>query len=291
MAVLIQSVEESIEDSGIKILVHSPAGGGKTVFCATADEPTLIINAESGMLSLGQNIENLRNNGSPTFNPKKCSVATVSTIDELSEVYDMLVADIDDRKFQWIGLDSITEIAEVVLANELKKSPDPRKAYGQLQTTVLEILKAYRDLKHYDVIMSCKQQRITDQESGITSFVPMMPGSKLYQQIPYLFDEVFCLRIGSDEDGNSFTYIQAVRDVQYEAKDRSGTLSHMEPPSLKMLKETIRGGNHNIESEEVKEAEEEIPAAGEDVVAESKPKVSKKIDLDVSDEDTDVIDD
>lgn len=300
MAVKIQSVDEVVVDTGIKILVHSMAGVGKTVLCATAQEPTLIINAESGMLSLAQNKYKLQAEGSPTFDPSYCKVATIKTLDELSEIYDMLEADLQSDKpaFQWVCLDSITEIAEVCLKNELSKSRDPRAAYGQLQSTVLDILKAYRDLLYYDVLFSCKQQRVTDNETGVTSYLPMMPGSKLHQQIPYIFDEVFALRVGKDEDGDPFTFIQAVRDIQYEAKDRSGALSDCEPPSLKMIKEKIRSAvdyspEHAVEEEQpVDEPADEEQAVEEKTKEEkSEPKTSKKINLDVPDDAKEVVDD
>lgn len=299
MAIKIQSVDEVIIDTGIKILVHSMAGVGKTVLCATAEEPTLIINAESGMLSLAQNKHKLRAEGSPTFDSSYCQVATIKTLDQLSEIYDMLDAQLQQEKptYQWVCLDSITEIAEVCLKNELSKSRDPRAAYGQLQSTVLDILKAYRDLPYYDVVFSCKQQRVTDNETSVTSYLPMMPGSKLHQQIPYIFDEVFALRVGKDEDGDPFTFIQAVRDIQYEAKDRSGALTDCEPPSLKMIKDKIRGAVHyapdHVEEQPVEENEEEnIKAADEDAFEEkSEPKTSKRINLDVPDDAKEVVDD
>jgi len=148
--------------------------------------------------------------------------------------------------YEWVVLDSITEIAEVVLENEKRKSKDPRQAYGELQTKMIKIIKDFRDMPRYNVLMTSKQALEKDELSGITRYVPMMPGAKLAQQIPYLFDEVWCLRVGFEEDENgnksTFHYIQANRDLQYEAKDRSGCLkADMEPPSLAMLYEKIYG--------------------------------------------------
>ncbi len=247
MAIKFTSVKEAIKDNGLKALVHAPAGTGKTILGATAKCPTLIISAESGLLSLGQDQENLIQSGSPDFDPSFCTVVEVKTLDELSEVFDELepeegesLADFDPH-FKWIVLDSITEIAEVVLANELAASKDPRKAYGNLQSKMLTLLKSFRDLPKYNVLMTCKQEKKTDETSGVTMYQPMMPGTKLTQQIPYLFDEVWCLRIGKDEEGDAFHYIQGTRELQYEAKDRSGKLSDCEPPSLAMLYEKIKG--------------------------------------------------
>lgn len=252
MGIKITTIAESINDNGLKALVHAPAGTGKTVLGATAKAKTLIISAESGLLSLGQDQQNLIAAGSPDFAPEFCSVVEVTTIADLSDVYDHLCEDTTDdegnvthRKaltdYEWVVLDSITEIAEQVLDSEKKKSKDPRKAYGELQVKMLAILKSFRDLPKYNVLMTCKQERKVDDTSGVTMYQPMMPGAKLSQQIPYIFDEVWCLRVGKDDEGNAYHYVQAVRELQYECKDRSGKLSDCEPPSLAMLHAKIYG--------------------------------------------------
>lgn len=240
MAIKITSLEDAISDNGLKALVHAPAGTGKTVFTATANAPTLIISAESGLLSLAQDKEKLRGNGSPDFAPEYCEVVEVKNLFELTEVWEHLAA---GTKYDWIALDSITEIAETVLAAELKENKDPRAAYGNLQSRMLTILKNFRDLPKYNVIMTCKQEIKVDETSNVTMYKPMMPGTKLAQQIPYLFDEVWCLRVSKDDEGDNFHYVQAVRELQYEAKDRSGALSDCEPPSLLRLYNKIRGAS------------------------------------------------
>lgn len=239
MGIKLKSIAESITNNGLKMLIHGEAGQGKTVLGATANAPTLIISAESGLLSLNQNAEELREKGSPTFHPEKCKVVEISTLEELKEVYDHLTE--NKTEFEWLVLDSITEIAEVVLSDSLEKTADPRQAYQELLNEMIKILKAFRDLQCYHVIMISKQQRITDDLTGVTSYIPAMPGAKLAQQIPYLFDVVGCLRTGKDEEGNIFTYLQAVKDNQYACKDRSGKLSVMEPPSLAMIYKKIYG--------------------------------------------------
>jgi hypothetical protein len=236
MPVKIKSLSEVIQDTGLKILIHGPAGSGKTVLAATTNEPTLIISAESGLLSLNQNKDELISKGSPDFNPDYCSIVEVSTVEELYQVYEMLKNQSD---YKWIILDSITEIAEVVLADELARHPDARKAYGELCNKMTMIMKKFRDLPYYHIVMTAKQQRITDELTGLTSYIPLMPGGKLGPAIGYIFDEVFCLRITKDEDGKLVYYIQAVCDGQYEAKDRSGKLSAYEKPSLKAIYEKI----------------------------------------------------
>ena len=144
-------------------------------------------------------------------------------------------------------LDSISEIAEVVLAYERSQTKDPRQAYGQLQDQMNALIRKFRDLPRYNVLMTCKQQRMSDDLAGTTMYMPAMPGAKLAQNIPYLFDEVFALRVERDEEGKAYRVLQTNRDAQYEAKDRSGKLDLFEKPNLKHIKAKI----HGVKKEEV----------------------------------------
>ena len=51
--------------------------------------------------------------------------------------------------------------------------------------------------------------------------------------IPYIFDEVFAMRIGQDpETKTNYRYLQTQPDIQYGAKDRSDNLVAVEYPDL-----------------------------------------------------------
>lgn len=234
MAVKITSVKEAIGNNGIKILVHAPAGTGKTRLCATPETPTLIINIEGGLLSIADAGEHIH-------------TVKVESLSDLDEILGMLIDDINngDQKYDWVNLDSITEIAEQVLAHELSLSSDPRKSYPAFQSEVVRILKAFRDLPLYNVCMSCKQTRNKDENTGITLYEPLMPGNKLGPQLAYLFDEVFALRVETDDEtGELYRILQTGRDTMYDAKDRSGKLDMFEAADLSHIANKIAG---NIE--------------------------------------------
>lgn len=251
MAVKIKSIKSMVHNQGIKLLVHGLAGAGKTVLCCTTGESTLLISAESGLLSV-------RNA------PDYIKGAEVDTFEDLEDLYEFLVDDSGpDQTFKWVALDSITEIAERVLAHEMSEAKDPRQAYQRLTDRVMEYMKQFRDLKGYHVVMSCKQSRIP-QDQGPTIFAPMMPGQKLPQQIPYLFDEVFALRVEKDEDGEDYRILQTQRDTKYEAKDRSGVLELFEEPNLKNIAAKILEDVGEVEYEEEQEGESEEHVAEQD---------------------------
>ena len=219
MAITLKSTKDAALD-GIKILVHGPAGAGKTSLCATTGEPTVIISAESGLLSLrGVDIP----------------VIEVKALDQLYEAYDFVVNTEQGQSFKWICLDSISEIAEVVLNYEKKVAKDPRQAYGALAEKMTDLIRAFRDLPGRNVYFSCKQERAKDEQSGAMLYYPAMPGNMLKQGVGYFFDEVFALRVEKDADGNPTRWLQTSRDYNYEAKDRSGSLDMFESPDLSAI--------------------------------------------------------
>jgi phage nucleotide-binding protein len=220
MAITLTSTKDSAALNGLKFLVHGPAGAGKTSLCATTGEPTVIISAESGLLSLrGVDIP----------------VIEVKTLDQLYEAYDFVVNTEQGQAFKWICLDSISEIAEVVLNHEKKVAKDPRQAYGALAEKMTDLIRAFRDLPGRNVYFSCKQERAKDEQSGAMLYYPAMPGNMLKQGVGYFFDFVFALRIEKDADGNPTRWLQTSRDYNYEAKDRSGSLEMFESPDLSAI--------------------------------------------------------
>jgi phage nucleotide-binding protein len=220
MAIRLTSTKEAAQVNGIKVLTYGLSGSGKTSLCATTDEPTVIISAESGLLSLRH---------------KNIPVIEVSTIAEVHEAYQFITEAAEAKEFRWVCLDSISEIAEVVLNHEKKQSKDPRQAYGALAEQMQDLLRAFRDLPGKNVYMSAKMDRQKDETTGAMLYAPSMPGAKLGQGIPYLFDEVFVLRAEKADDGVVYRTLQTGSDFQYVAKDRSGALEFYEEPSLSKI--------------------------------------------------------
>lgn len=243
MGVNITSVRSAVHNTGLKILIHGQAGSGKTVFCATGGVPTLIISAEAGLLSIKDA-------------PEYIETTVINNIDDLENLAQEFANEnpILD-KYKWICLDSVSEIAEKVLSAEKEINKDARQAYGNLSDRMFKIIKFFRDLENRNVVMTCKQERRVDDDNGIASYVPFLPGKQLTQGIAYLFDEVFAIRVEKDEEtGEPYHILQCHKDRKYEAKDRSGELDVFEQPSLKRVAAKILG--HEISAEPVKVSEE-----------------------------------
>ncbi len=244
MAIKITSIEESIERNGLKCLVYGMLGSGKTRLAATAasdDSPIIIVNAEGGLLSL-QDL--------PVEVKKNISVVTTKTLGELTDVYEHVLT---HKDFKWICIDSISDIAEVILSDEKSSSKDPRAAYGNMADTMMGLLRAFRDLPDYNVYMSAKMTRFTDDITNRTMYWPLMPGKQLTNGIGYMFDEVFALRLEASPTGELTRWLQTSRDIQYEAKDRSGRLDMFEPPDLMHIEQKITNNSFITETNEVNE--------------------------------------
>jgi hypothetical protein len=216
MAIKITTAAQAAALHGVKILCYGRAGMGKTTLCATAPTP-IILSAEAGLLSLRQ---------------YDIPVIEIRTIDDLQDAYQWATESAEAAPFETICLDSLSEIAEVVLTNAKRTSKDPRQAYGELIERMGVTVRAFRDLSGKHVYMSAKQESIKDETAGTTTYGPSMPGSKLGGQLPYMFDEVLRLTVGRTPDGTEYRYLQTRPDFQSEAKDRSGALEAMEEPNL-----------------------------------------------------------
>jgi len=221
MAIKLTTSKQSAKH--VKVLCYGDAGVGKTVLCATAPNP-IIISAESGLLSIAH---------------LDIPVIEVKTLEDVQEAYRFITESEDAKEFETVGLDSITEIAEVMLGKYKKDDKDPRKSYGRLAEDMSHLIRTFRDLQGKHVYFSAKQTRLEDEHSGISTFRPMMPGKTLTNGLPFFFDEVLALRIGEEtsEEGKvtKYRYLQTQPDLQFTAKDRSGKLDEVERPDLTFM--------------------------------------------------------
>ena len=217
----------------LKVLVHGPAGAGKTYLASTTGNhrSTLVLSAEAGLLSLRK---------------FEINAVEISSWEDLRNAYGWVArgcpnddGSAAEEPFKWIILDSISEIAESCLNSMKRKFSDGRQAYGEMGDVMIRLIKSFRDLSDYHVVMTCKQERAQDQ-SGLMLYGPSLPGRMVTQNISYLFDEVLALHVNVDEDGKPTRYFQCQRDNQYECKDRSGSLDLYEPSNLNHIWDKIK---------------------------------------------------
>lgn len=223
MAIQIRSTEHIAAD-GVKMLVYGAAGSGKTSLIPTLPSP-VVLSAEGGLLSIA--------GASVPF-------VEVQDMDTLKEAYAWLKDSAEAKPYKSVCLDSISEVAEVVLAAELRKNKDGRAAYGEMNSTMAELIRAFRDLPGRHVYMSAKLEKSQD-ETGRMLYNPSMPGKSLTQQLPYFFDFVFPLRVERDAEGKTQRALMTDSDGLWLAKSRSQSLDTWEAPDLGAIIKKIGG--------------------------------------------------
>jgi hypothetical protein len=213
----IQYTSKINASNGIKTLVYGPSGIGKTRLLATAPNP-FIFSAEEGLLSLRkQNIP----------------YVDVSNYKDLVDAFTWVMKSNEARQFQTFGLDSLSEIAEVVLTEKKRGTNDGRRAYGQMQDEIMPLCRMFRDIPQRNVVVIGKQQIV---EEGMTKkAVPILPSETLKTQMPYFWDLVLHMFVGYDPTAGRYVGIHTQEDVGWSAKDRSGNLTTIEYPDLSYI--------------------------------------------------------
>jgi phage nucleotide-binding protein len=214
----------TLSANGVKLLVYGQAGAGKTSLIRTLPNP-IVLSAEGGLLSIQD---------------ADLPFIEVNSMDDLNEAYEWLTSSEEAAQFESVALDSISEVAEVVLQYELKRNKDGRAAYGELNSTMQELIRSFRDLPGKHVYFSAKLEKSQD-EMGRMLYNPGMPGKSLTQGLPYFFDEVLALRVEKDAEGNTQRALMCDSDGLWAAKDRSGKLDAWEAPDLGAIIAKIGG--------------------------------------------------
>jgi hypothetical protein len=214
MAIKIQNTS-SIELTAVKTVVYGGAGVGKTRLCASAPTP-IIISAESGLLSLADS---------------NVDFIEITKLRDLDEAYRWSKSSAEASQYETIGLDSLSEIAEVLIAEIKPSHKDARQAYGALADAMMPMLRKFRDLPDKHTVFTSKLIQIQDEESGTISQQLLMPGKVLGYQIPYMVDELFCMQI----DRKGVPFLQTAPDRMRFCKDRSGALDNPEKPDMSVI--------------------------------------------------------
>lgn len=216
-------------------LIAGPSGVGKTSLVRTLPDPEskiLLISAESGLACLdGTNIDVIEvDSGRPSSS--------------LEEIYDALSTDEYKKKYNYVFIDSLTEIGQL-LVSELKKDPhygQPKNAlpmwgkYGEMMTT---IIKGYRDMSDYSVIFTCLDAVEKDGLEKLESF--NLPGSSVKNGIKAWFDLVLFYKVFKDEEGNAIRKLVTDIGESPLAKDRTGKLDSYEDADLSIIINKITG--------------------------------------------------
>lgn len=222
MSIKIRSTKDTASN-GIKVLVYGKAGVGKTTLMGTAPRP-IILSCESGLLSLKE---------------KDLPYIEIKSVTDIYEAYEYLKGK-KGKRYKTICLDSVSEIADVVLAEFKKKEKDGRQAYMKMADEMFDLIRKFRDLKRKNVVFSAKRQSTADADTGLTQYIPGMPGQATLNFLPYQFDELFYMTFIEGNKGKKRRILLTETSYEYEAKDRSGVLNKREAPNLTKIFKKIQ---------------------------------------------------
>lgn len=214
MAIQLRSTA-SVASTGVKILCYGQAGSGKTQLISTLPSP-VILSAEKGLLTL-QDVS--------------LPFIQIETFEQFVECRQWLSSSQEASQFQTIALDSVSELAEIILGVELKKNADGRKAYGEMQIKLFSELDQLINIGNRHLYVTAKLEKLPD-ELGRILYGPSLPGSKAPQLLTHKFDEVLALRVEKGADGMPQRMLMCHSDGLWAARDRSKQLSMWEPTHI-----------------------------------------------------------
>lgn len=220
---MIKTTASIQQQTKVNALIYGESGAGKTRLALTCDRP-LVISAEGGLMSLqGADIPYIE-------------VTDIKTAREAVKYVTQHAAE-----YGTIIFDSLSEIAEIVLADLMQKTPDPRKVYPEMESAVTRLIRQLRELP-CSVIWIAKQTTVSD-DAGRKSYAPMVPGQKFSDKLPYLMDLVGRLVVDTvQQEGGTVSHRRTLRfvpDGTFTAKDRSGKLPELCPANIQKIVERI----------------------------------------------------
>lgn len=215
---------------GVKSVIYGGPGSGKTPLINTAPNPVMLV-CEPGLLSMrGSNV--------PCFEGY--------TVKAIKEFFKWLYSSSEVKKFDTLVIDSVSQLAEIILIDKLKTIKHGQKAFGEMNNEVMEYASWLFYLKQKHVVLLAKEAVI---QKDVMVFVnnqptvqtlnkrqPYFPGKELNIKIPHLFDEILHADKATVPGQNGEQRVlQSLEAKDLMARDRSGKLDPMEPHDLTYL--------------------------------------------------------
>lgn len=201
---------------GVKAIIYGGPGSAKTPLVNTCPRPVMCV-TEPGMLSM-------RTSNVPCWQ--------ADTPERIKEFFDWLKGSSETKHFDTIAVDSLSQMAEVILKRTLEKNAHGLKAYGEMSEAVQDYMGQmfYMPAKH--VYLICKE--MVDDVSRKKK--PWFPGKELPVKVPHMYDEV--LHVGHHNVPGFIGPVHSIltRDsFDTMARDRSGKLNEFEEPHIGKL--------------------------------------------------------
>lgn len=223
----VQSTNE-LHQGKIKAFVYGMSGAGKTTLAKTAPK-CLVISAESGLMSLtgsGVDYVDISQDDAGNIIPKENRIA------RLGEVYKWLLTD-EAKKYDWVMLDSLTEIGQCLADRMSKEFPDRKDAlvkWGEYGVKMRDLVKSFRDLPCHNVLITALS--VIDKDENGKRFCAVDLQGSISQKLAGYFDLYMFLHAAKQEDGTIRRELICQPEDWALAKDRSGKLAAREPADI-----------------------------------------------------------
>lgn len=223
----IVNVTELHAAQGIKALVYGPPGTAKTPLTLTAPRP-LYVACETGSRSISRAV--------------KLPAVPCQTVEQINEFRKWLKSSQEANSFDTIAVDSLSQMAEIYLANAQRTNKDGRAAFGIMAKSMREFVDEIRTLPRKHAYLICKLGMRNVAETGMN--IPSFPGKDLESFIPHEIDFVWFIsrRIVQGIPGEPLA-IQTAGTADTMARSRipldAPQLNFLEPPHLGKLFEKL----------------------------------------------------
>jgi len=182
-----------------KVLLYGHHGWGKTTQCLHMQKrygPGFILSGEAGLISIADaGIDYL------PFTSWDGETDPSRYLYSFRDLFRWLRTDeFKERGYQWVCIDSLTELSDMSMksataaaeakAMETGKKVDGFAIWSDHAANLIGACKAMKGLSMH-VLMTCLAKESSD-ENGNVEFWPMVQGKQAQQQLPGIFDHVFC---------------------------------------------------------------------------------------------------
>lgn len=226
----------------LKLFIYGPSGSGKTYLARTIPAGRgIIISAEAGLLVLAGiaiAVLDMTLDDDGKVIPKEKRMA------RLAEFFKYLNTEEAIQKYDWVMIDSLTEISQNILEALALEFPDRKEAlpmWGEYNKRMRSMIKSFRDLPHYHVVMLALSTVEKDENARMIHTVDV--NGKISSQMPQYFDEVFFIQLIEDGKGGMKSVLHTKDTGKTFGKDRSGKLAPIEDGNLSKIFDKIQGKN------------------------------------------------
>jgi nucleoside-triphosphatase THEP1 len=217
---------ENAARTHIRIVVAGIPGIGKTSLLRTIpeNESVFTISAEGGLLSVSDLVASGRVQG-----------VEITTMEEMDEVLALLEGP-RRGKYDWVFIDSITEIAGISFSqhynNDLDKSTF--HTWTGMNEQMRKILRRLKNLTGRHIVVTCLELKRKPLE-GPEVHLADVPGTVLKTLLANTFDDIYFMVMGM---GGKRLFV--TRPGRYPAKTRcAAVLNDTEPADLGLVRDKI----------------------------------------------------